>query len=76
MMGMGVKRVLFVDDDDMPSPHALPIIRKTAEEHPGRPLMFKMMHCGWELWREPKLAQGNVSGQMFVTPNVKGKVGT
>lgn len=67
--------LLFVDDDDMPSPHALSVIRNVAQQFPEKPLMFKMMHCGWELWKQPKVEQGNISGQMFVTPNVKGKVG-
>jgi glycosyltransferase involved in cell wall biosynthesis len=67
--------LLFVDDDDLPSPHALSVIRNVAKQFPEKPLMFKMMHCGWELWKHPKVEQGNISGQMFVTPNVKGKVG-
>jgi glycosyltransferase involved in cell wall biosynthesis len=67
--------LLFVDDDDLPSPQAFSVIRNVAKEFPGKPLMFKMMHCGWELWNHPRVEQGNISGQMFVTPNVKGKVG-
>jgi len=67
--------LFFVDDDDLPSPHALSVIRKAAKEVPGRPFMFKMMHCGWEIWKQPIVEQGNISGQMFVPPNVKGKLG-
>lgn len=68
--------LLFVDDDDLPGPRALAVIRDVAKQFPGKPLMFKMMHCGWEIWKQPTVAQGNLSGQMFVTPNVKGKVGS
>lgn len=67
--------LLFVDDDDLPVPKALSMIRAAAEESLAKPLMFKMTHCGFELWKRPKVEQGNISGQMFVTPNIKGKIG-
>jgi glycosyltransferase involved in cell wall biosynthesis len=67
--------LFFIDDDDLPSPHALSVIRKAAKEVPGRPFMFKMMHKTMELWREPLVKIGQVSGQMFVAPNVKERLG-
>ncbi len=69
--------LMFVDDDDTVDSHAVCTVRKAAKEFPGIPLMFKMLHNGHIiLWDVPQVAYGHVSGQMFVTPNVKGKVGT
>jgi len=67
--------IMFVDDDDEVMPGAIEMVRKAAEMNPGRPLMFKMHHQGRVLWATPHIALGNVSGQMFVVPNVKEKIG-
>lgn len=68
-------RLAFIDDDDMPLPDCIATIKKASDENPGRPLMFKMLHLGALLWRERKVELGNVSGQMFIAPNVKGRLG-
>lgn len=68
--------IMFVDDDDEVKPDAVANIKKYAARHPGVPLMFKMLYGGRQvLWDVRKVEVGRVSGQMFVTPNVKGKVG-
>lgn len=67
--------IFFVDDDDLPSPHALSVIRRVGAEFPGRPLMFKMMHQNIELWKQPVVKVGQISGQMFVVPNMKERLG-
>lgn len=67
--------LVYVDDDDVPEPDAIATIRKAALEAPGRPLMFKMYHCGQVLWRKKVIEGANVSGQMFVAPNVDDMVG-
>lgn len=68
--------LMFVDDDDTVHDDGIRKVKKAAKKNPGLLLMFKMMHEGIELWRTPKVECGNVSGQMFVVPNVKGKIGT
>lgn len=68
--------LMFIDDDDQPCPGAIDAVRRAATEFPGRPFMFKMQHPGCVLWIEPVLRIGQVSGQMFVPPNVKGRIGT
>lgn len=65
----------FVDDDDMPAKDAVKNIKKAAAEAPGKPIMFRMMHCGTPLWQAPAVICANVSGQMFVIPNVKDRIG-
>lgn len=67
--------VAFLDDDDEPADGWAEAIRRAAAERPGRPLMFRMHHPGTVLWRTPKLEMANVSGQMFVAPNVPGRLG-
>lgn len=68
--------LMFVDDDDTVHEDGIRKVRKAATKNPGMLLMFKMMHQGIEIWRTPTVVAGNVSGQMFVLPNVKGKIGT
>lgn len=69
--------LMFVDDDDTVEAEAIGYVRKGAAENPGVPLMFKMLYDGYRiLWDSPHVACGHVSGQMFVVPNVKGKIGT
>lgn len=67
--------LLFVDDDDDVLPECLSTLTQVASQNPGRPLMFKMRHLNRILWSGPSVGLGNVSGQMFVTPNIKGRVG-
>jgi len=67
--------LLFVDDDDDVLPGGILTLKQVAAMHPGRPLMFKMRHLRKLLWERAFIGLGNVSGQMFVTPNVKGRVG-
>jgi len=68
--------LMFVDDDDTVESNAIDVVKHSAKLYPGVPLMFKMLHDGYRiLWDTPQVAYGHVSGQMFVTPNVKGKVG-
>lgn len=67
--------LLFVDDDDDVLPEAILRLKQAAAMHPGRPLMFKMRHLNRLLWASASVGLGNVSGQMFVTPNIKGRLG-
>lgn len=67
--------LVFIDDDDRPLPDGMATIRRASERHPGRPLMFRMHHQGRLLPETRTLTLGNVSGQMFVAPNVSGRLG-
>jgi glycosyltransferase involved in cell wall biosynthesis len=67
--------LLFMDDDDQYARGALRRIRRFAEEHPGRIGIFRMrFDNGLVLWRRPALEYANVSTQLFVVPNVPGKL--
>jgi glycosyltransferase involved in cell wall biosynthesis len=67
--------LLFMDDDDQYAKGALANIRRFAEEHPGRIGIFRMrFDHGLLLWRQPVLEFGNVSTQLFVVPNIPGKL--
>lgn len=67
--------VMFVDDDDLPAPQAIQAVKAAAAAHPGLPLMFRMQGPFDSLWRIRKVEVCNVSGQMFVVPNVKERIG-
>jgi len=71
--------LLFMDDDDIYTPHAFEAIRSTIRQHPNRPLMFKMkrgapFHDVLPT-RTDKVHLGQVSTQMFVVPNNPAKLG-
>lgn len=68
--------LMFVDDDDAILKDSLRDVRQGIKEDPDRPLMFRMYEGPLSLWREMTLVEGNVSTQMFVTPNVAGRLGT
>lgn len=68
--------LVFIDDDDCPLPDGLSTIKRVAAEHPKRPLMFSMLHQGLRLPQTRTIVPGNISGQMFIAPNVPGRLGT
>jgi glycosyltransferase involved in cell wall biosynthesis len=67
--------LFFIDDDDLAMPGAVEAMRKGADANPRRPLMFKMHHHSIVIYGHRSVRCGNVSGQMFVVPNVAGRVG-
>lgn len=67
--------VMFVDDDDLPMPHAIKAVKEAIAAHPGLPLMFKMQGPYHVLWRVKLVQVCNVSGQIFVAPNLKERLG-
>jgi glycosyltransferase involved in cell wall biosynthesis len=69
------KRLFFVDDDDVVLPGAIAAIRARSKAAPASPLMFRMQHPAVIMWNEKKVLPGNVSGQMFVVPNIKDRLG-
>ena len=65
----------FLDDDDQLARGALATMRRVAEEHPGRVVIFRMRYLdGSELWEEPVIRYRNVGTPMFLVPNVPGKL--
>lgn len=68
--------LLFMDDDDEYAPGALARMRRFADENPGRIGIFRMEYTvGPKRWRTPELKNRNVSTQIFLVPNVPGKLG-
>ena len=68
--------LLFMDDDDVYVPGAFAKMRRFADEHPGRIGIFRMEYTsGPKRWRVPELRNRNVSTQIFLVPNVPGKLG-
>lgn len=68
--------LVWMDEDDIFYPDAFAAIREAAMAHPGRPLIFRMQGPeGDYLWKEQVIQCCRIGGHMFVTPNIKGKVG-
>jgi glycosyltransferase involved in cell wall biosynthesis len=67
--------LMSLDDDDALLPDSLAQIRAAIVRYPAVPLMFRMRHGPELLWRDPFVRVGNVSTQMFVTPNVQDQLG-
>lgn len=65
----------FVDDDDQVHANYASVIKGLAGRNPGRPLMVKMKAFCGVLWRKPTPSFGNMSGQMFIAPNVPDRIG-
>lgn len=67
--------LMSFDDDDAIYGDALQKVRAAIFQYPDSPLMFRMNHGPGVIWQAKEVADGNVSTQMFVTPNVRGKLG-
>jgi glycosyltransferase involved in cell wall biosynthesis len=68
--------LLFMDDDDVYTRGALAKMRRFADENPGRIGIFRMQYTvGPKRWQVPELKNRNVSTQIFLVPNVPGKLG-
>lgn len=67
--------IAFMDDDDCYLPSAFASIRIAIQEHPGKPLIFKMLHGNRLIWERQTFEIGNVSSQMVVLPNRPDKIG-
>jgi glycosyltransferase involved in cell wall biosynthesis len=63
----------FMDDDDVYAEDAFAAMRAAAEEHPGRPLLFRFVTRFRTLvWgAHPVLAQDHIGGHCAVFPNKK-----
>jgi len=68
---------IFLDDDDVFAPGAIPIIKREIAEHHPRPIMFRMINGDGELlWHTRDVTPGNIGGSMFCCPNTPGRLGT
>lgn len=77
-LGMEMARgeyLSFMDDDDFYLPGAFQAMRKAIQEHPGKPFLFKIKDEDRVIWQDPIPHFSNVSSQMVLLPNVKGKLG-
>jgi hypothetical protein len=67
--------LLFIDDDDIYLPNGISMIRDQVSHGELQPYMFRMQHGRSVIWAEEIVRHKNVSTSMFVTPNVKGRIG-
>lgn len=69
--------IAYMDDDDRYSEGAFEAMREGVVTAPERVHIFRMHYHipGNLLWTEPVLREGNLSTQMFVFPNIPGKLG-
>jgi Glycosyl transferase family 2 len=69
--------VAAIGDDDEYVPGALDVIREAIEHpDPPGPLLFRaVMKWGEVLWDARRLAEGRISAQNIVAPNVPGRLG-
>lgn len=67
--------LVFMDDDDVYLPDAFVSFRKAIAGISDRPHIFRMHHREGILWRDQVIKVGNVSTQMYLVPNLPGKVG-
>lgn len=64
----------FIDDDDIYLPGAFQAMRRAIMEAPGKLFIFRMQYKDGILWEKPELTLNNVSTQMYVFPNVPGRL--
>lgn len=69
--------LLWMDDDDVYTPHALAAVRAAAAEHPSRPLFFRMYHTRTRelIWRHHRPELGNVGTICICFPNDPARLG-
>lgn len=68
--------IAHIDDDDVYAPGARAAMADAIQNHPGRPIIFRMQFpCGITLWQSKTLACGNVGTPMMLTPNDPEKFG-
>ena len=68
--------LLFMDDDDVYVRGAFAKMRRFADENPGKIGIFRIEYtAGPKRWQVPELRNRNVSTQIFLVPNVPGKLG-
>lgn len=71
--------LVFIDDDDTYMPGALALVRTEAQRYPERILLFQEVsdsprHPWGIIWKEKRVALGNVGSQMMVIPNIKSRL--
>lgn len=76
----GIERALnthlgFMDDDDVYLPDALDAFRTAIRAVPDKPHIFRMQREKDVIWNLPVVRGANVSTQMYLIPNVPGRVG-
>lgn len=67
----------FIDDDDDPLPNGVRILKGIVGAEPDRPHLFHVSYRGVPMPKmtDSRIYCGNVTGQCFVPPNVKGLLG-
>lgn len=67
--------VLTLEDTDQVLPDALEAIRSASDEAPDRPFMFRVRRPEGPVWVSKAITKDNVLSQMFVAPNIEGRLG-
>lgn len=62
----GADWIMHLDDDDKLLDGAVAAVRRNMRFH--KPLVFRMLHYGKVLWREPVMQFGNVGGAQLACP--------
>lgn len=62
--------ICYMDDDDMPSPSAISLIRSAIQSAPNAPHIFCMLQKGRVVGIEQKFLSCHVGTPMFVHPNL------
>jgi len=67
----------FIDDDDDPFPNSITLIKAIVAQKMGHMHLFHVSYSGAPLPKmtDSRIYCGNVTGQCFVTPNTKGRLG-
>lgn len=65
----------FMDDDDVYLPGAFDAFRRAIVTAPDQPHIFRMYREGCILWQFQVVRGANVSTQMYLIPNLPGRVG-
>lgn len=66
----------FLDDDDVWLPGARSHIEAASAAFRDQPVFFRMEHGERTIWVEKEVRYCNISTQMYLFPNVAGKLGT
>lgn len=67
--------LMFIDDDDDPIPDGIATVRTLIARSPDRPHIFRISVPWGFIPKTRKVSFANVSGQGFIPPNVKGRLG-
>lgn len=67
---------IFLDDDDVFAPNAMPVLKAELAKAFPCPVMFRLITAdGRTIWKDHRFGVGNIAGSMFACRNVPGRIG-